>query len=127
MTDLLSVMFMIGISLILMLTAMIIRNTVLIIVAGLGWVVSSIFLFGLYATGDPDYSYSVYGFAWMCILLAMTCFIYSWWSHRKKTLEMTGRSDPFYSKGDNDFSEMREIMQMSADRNELRPKRKRNQ
>jgi hypothetical protein len=122
MTDLLSVMFMIGISLILMLVAMIIRNTVLIIVAGLGWVVTSIFLFGLYATGDPDYSYSVYGFAWMCVLLAMTCFIYSWWSHRKKTLQMADdkTGETFYTEGDPEFKEINDMYKARANKKKLR-------
>jgi len=125
MTDFMAVTFLVALAVIFMIVAMILKNTLLSFASGLSWAVSAIYLFSRYYSGDSDYGVTVYGFAWVCALCAFGVLMQSWWVHRKKTLEMTGQSDPFYSKGDNDFSEMREIMQMRTDRNELRPRRKR--
>jgi hypothetical protein len=122
MTNLLAIFFVIGISLVLMIFALITKNTILIIVAGLGWIVTSIFLFSLYYSGDPDYGLQVFGFSWMAILLGMTCFFSSWWIHRKKTIELaddkTGQG--FYTDNDPDYKEFEEMYKARSNRKKMR-------
>ncbi len=110
MTDLLSLMFIVGIIVVFTIIAFIIKNTILAIVSGLGWTVSSIYLFTLVATGDADYTGGpTYGLAWIAVIMAMACFFSTWWLHRTKTEQMQkGRS--FYDANFKDeYKDIEEI------------------
>jgi hypothetical protein len=120
MTDFMAVTFLVTLAVIFMVVSIIMKNTFTAMVSGLCWAVASIYLFSRYYSGDLDYGVTVFGFAWVCALCAFGVLMQSWWTHRRKTLEMTGEKDAFYSSEDIDFSEMREIYKMRDDRNAMR-------
>jgi len=121
MTDLLSVMFMVGIVVIFSIAGFVLRNSIMIIVSGLGWSLASIYMFNLVASGDPDFGTMTSGFGYLCLIMAMTCFFSSWWIHRKKTEQMGNKvNETFYTEGDPEYKEMHEILQARAMRRRLR-------
>jgi hypothetical protein len=122
MTDLLSIMFILGIVVIFSIAGFLMKNTVLIIVSGLGWSLASIYMFQLSAMGDPDFGVFTNGFGYLCVLMAMACFFFSWWSHRKKTIEVindkTGQG--FYTDNDPDYKEFEEMYKARSNRKKIR-------
>lgn len=109
MTDLLASMFTIGIALILSICSLIFKNTILSIVSGLGWALVAMYMFGLYASGDPDYGYFTWGLGMMAVVLSLAMFFQSWWVHRRKTEQIQGKGEKFYDEDDPDFREINEI------------------
>jgi hypothetical protein len=121
MTDLLSIMFILGIVVIFTIAGFILKNTILIIVSGLGWSLASMYMFQLSAMGDPDYGAFTNGFAYLCVLMAMACFFFSWWSHRKKTEQMSDKvGETFYTEGDPEFKEINDMYKARANKKKLR-------
>jgi hypothetical protein len=124
MTDLLSVMFLIAIAVVFMIFSFIWKNTLLTILSGLGWIIVSIYLFSMYYSGDPDYGMSVFGFAWLTLATGMGMLLMSWWSHRKKTIELstdkTGQG--FYTDNDPDYKEFDEMYKARSNRKKMRGK-----
>lgn len=121
MTDLLSVMFMIGIVVVFTIIGFIFKNTIMIIVSGLGWSLSSIYMFNLVASGDPDFGTMTSGFGYLCLIMALACFFFSWWSHRKKTELMGNKVDEtFYTEGDPEFKEINDMYKARANKKKLR-------
>jgi ABC-type multidrug transport system fused ATPase/permease subunit len=121
MTDLLSVMFLIGISVVFMIFSFIWKNTLLTIMSGLGWIIVSIYLFSMYYSGDSDYGYSVFGFSWLTLATGMGMLLMSWWSHRKKTEQMSDKvGETFYTEGDPEFKEINDMYKARANKKKLR-------
>lgn len=120
MTDLLSVMFLIAISVAFMVFSFIWKNTLFTIMSGLGWIIVSIYLFSLYYSGDPDYGMSVFGFSWLTLATGMGMLFMSWWSHRRKTEVIQGKGENFYSDSDPEFKDIEEIYKARSNRKKLR-------
>ena len=122
MTDLLSIMFILGIVVIFSIAGFVLKNTILIIVSGLGWSLSSLYMFSMANSGDSDYGAFTNGFAYLCVLMALACFFFSWWSHRGKTIKMaddkTGQG--FYTDNDPDYKEFEEMYKARANRKKMR-------
>jgi hypothetical protein len=120
MTDLLSVMFLIAISVAFMIFSFIWKNTLLTILSGLGWIIVSIYLFSMYYSGDPSYGMSVFGFSWLTLAAGMGMLFMSWWSHRRKTEILQGKGENFYSEEDPDYKEISDSYKARAARKKLR-------
>lgn len=121
MTDLLSIMFVIGIALILSIVSIVLKNTILSIVSGLGWALVAMYMFNLVALGDPDYGQFAWGFGMMAVILTMAMFFQTWWVHRKKTIELDDKTgESFYTDKDPDFKEIRELYEARNARKKLR-------
>jgi len=121
MTDLLSVMFLIGISIVFMLFSFIWKNTLFTIMSGLGWIIVAIYLFSMYYSGDSDYGYSVFGFGWLTLATGMGMLFMSWYSHRKKTAQMGDNvAETFYTEGDPEFKEINDMYKARANKKKLR-------
>jgi flagellar biosynthesis protein FlhB len=122
MTDLLSVMFMVGIVVVFSIAGFVLKNSIMIIVSGLGWSLSSIYMFNLVASGDSDYGTMTSGFGYLCLIMAMACFFSSWWIHRKQTIltqnDKTGET--FYTEGDPEFKEINDMYKARANKKKLR-------
>jgi len=120
MTDLLSIMFAIGISLVLSIMAIIFKNTVFSIVSGLGWALTAMYMFSLYATGDSDYGLFSWGLGMMAVVLCLGMFFQSWWVHRRKTEVIQGKGENFYADNDPDYKEFEEMYKARSNRKKMR-------
>ena len=121
MTDLLSIMFVIGIALILSIVSIILKNTILSIVSGLGWALVAMYMFSLVASGDPDFGQFAWGFGMMSVILAMAMFFQTWWIHRKKTLQLDPKTgENFYTENDPDWKDIQDIQNARRTRRKLR-------
>ena len=124
MTDLLSVLFLIGLSLVLHIVALILKNTVLIIVSGLGWALVATYLFNIAGSGDPDFGRWTVGLGYFATILSLSAFFTSWWIHRKQTIKLaddkTGQG--FYTDNDPDYKEFEEMYKARANRKKMRGK-----
>jgi hypothetical protein len=125
MTDFMAVTFLVALAIILWIVATILKNTFMMMASGLSWAISAIYLFSKYYSGDLEYGPTVYGFAWVCALCAFGTVFQTWWTHRAKTLAMTGEKDPFYNTEDMDFKEIRDMYKARDDRNSLRGRKRR--
>jgi hypothetical protein len=114
-------MFILGIVVIFSIAGFVLKNTILIIVSGLGWSLSSIYMFSLSASGDPDYGAFTNGFGYMCILMAMACFFSSWWIHRKRTIEIVASGNFYETQFKDEFKDMKDIYEA---RDEIKRMRK---
>jgi uncharacterized membrane protein YedE/YeeE len=122
MTDLLSVLFLIGLSLVLHIVALILKNTVLIIVSGLGWALVATYLFNVAGSGDPDFGRWTVGLGYFATILSLSAFFTSWWIHRKKTLQTQNdkTGETFYTEGDPEFKEINDMYKARANKKKLR-------
>ena len=120
MTDLLAVMFLIFIALAFMLFSFIWKNMLFSILSGLAWVVVSIYLFGKYYSGDPDYGNAVLGFSYLSATAGIGMFFMSWWVSRRKTELIQGKGENFYSENDPDFKDIHDIYEARKSRKKLR-------
>jgi len=124
MTDLLSIMFAIGIALILSALSVILKNTIFSIVSGLGWALVAMYMFNVSSQGDPDIGVFAWGLGMMAVILTLAMFLQGWWLNRKKTIEMasdkTGQG--FYTDNDPDYKEMDEMIKARANRKKMRGK-----
>lgn len=120
MTDLLSIMFAIGIALVLSIVAVVLKNTIFSIVSGLGWALVAMYMFSLYATGDPDYGQFSWGLGMMATILSLAMFFQSWWVHRKKSIAISEKGIDPYSADDLDFKEMNDIYKARDARRKMR-------
>lgn len=120
MTDLLSIMFILGIVVIFSIVAIVLKNTIFAIVSGLGWSLASIYMFSLSASGDPSYGVYTNGFGYLCIIMAMAMFFSSWWVSRRKTELIQGKGENFYSEEDPDFKDINDIYKARAARRKLK-------
>ena len=87
----------------------IIKNVILSIVSGLGWTLIAIYLFVLYYSGDPDYGYMTYGFAWMATIMCMAMYFSTWWVHRKQTTQIQQGKSFYDSEFKDEFKDIEEI------------------
>lgn len=122
MTDLLSIMFAIGIALILSVVSVILKNTIFSIASGLGWALVAMYMFSLYATGDPDYGLYSWGLGMMAVILTLAMFFQGWWINRKKTIQMQNDTtgETFYTEGDPEFKEINDMYKARANKKKLR-------
>jgi flagellar biosynthesis protein FlhB len=121
MTDLLSIMFILGIVVIFSIVAFVIKNTILAIVSGMGWSLSSIYMFAMSASGDPDMGTFTNAFGYLCLIMAMACFIAVWYLHRKKTILMDNKTgETFYTEGDPEFKDINDMYAARKARRKLR-------
>jgi hypothetical protein len=121
MTDLLSVMFLIGLSLILYIVALVLKNTVLIIVSGLGWALVAMYLFNIAGSGDPDFGRWTSGLGYFSTILTMSAFFSSWWIHRKKTIDIVASENFYETQFKDEFKDMKDIYEA---RDEIKRMRK---
>jgi peptidoglycan/LPS O-acetylase OafA/YrhL len=122
MTDLLSIMFAIGIALILSALSVILKNTIFSIVSGLGWALVAMYMFNVSSQGDPDIGVFAWGLGMMAVILTLAMFLQGWWLSRKKTLQMSNdkTGETFYTEGDPEFKEINDMYKARANKKKLR-------
>jgi hypothetical protein len=89
MTDLLSIYFVIGISVFLTIMLFCFKNKYLSLISGLGWSIIGVYDFTRAYSGDPDAGTMTWAFGWICLVLALVCWTSPLWLTGMKVIKET--------------------------------------
>jgi len=114
MTDIVAVMFLIGIAALFTVMIFIFKHSMLCVVSGIAWLILGIYNFTRYYSGDPDAGIMVWGFGWLCLALTFVCWTAPLWLLKIKTEDKKEEKVDYYE----------DIQKRAESIRKLRPRKK---